>query len=102
MTLGERVQVLEYLDKKLAKVLAHRMAERRAKVLGKRGGELLRTISVSRNAFIHGETQSRVDAPNVEKSLQDVKKICELEMVELIIAVQQDDGNETREALKRA
>jgi len=93
MTLGERVQVLEKLDRELARVLPQ-IARKRG--LGKTGIGLLHSISKSRNQFIHDGVD--MDEHQVAESLRQAAEFCKLNLLSMMIAVQASRGVDNRPA----
>jgi hypothetical protein len=83
MTLGERVQVLEKLDRELSKV-SPKIGGKRA--LGKAGIGLLHSISKSRNQFIHDGVD--MDEHQVAEALRQAAAFCKLDLLSMMIAVQ--------------
>jgi len=80
MTLGERVQVLEKLDRELARVLPQ-IAGKRS--LGKAGIGLLHSISKSRNQFIHDGVD--MDEHQVAESLRQAAEFCKLNLLSMML-----------------
>ena len=91
MTLGERVQIPEKLDTRLAPTLLERMPFHRRRVLGKNGIQLLHSLSKDRNLFVH-HTNS-LDGSPISESLARVAEFCNLDLVTAAIAIQEARTN---------
>ena len=87
LTFGQRVKILEYLDKDLAQVARPLVLTLKGRVMGKRELALLKTLTRGRNDFAHG--RAWVDSAALIELLAQAREFCESQLIRTVSALQQ-------------
>lgn len=89
MTLGQLVQVLEYLDFELGRVLSRHLSKPRARILADGDGLLLRSIVKNRNKFVHDS--SSLSTQQVIDTFDMASRVCDLDLVTIMASMARKD-----------